>query len=804
MIAHIRKLDNKTQSLKEHCVQVAYLCEQAAAPLGLARMGFLLGVLHDLGKATCAFQAYLWMVLENAAATSPHHHAPTAAAYVYRRWFCEERADLFQRFTAQILALCLYGHHAGLLDCLNPKGESDFLQAMRTLDKTRHDEEAIGWFFQNVITEQEADALFAEAKQEVQDFVRQRIQKEKDKTARQFDLGMLTRLLLSILVDADRWDSACFDYGEEAEKTLHQADWEALFARFEAFREQHLNAANEMGRIRAEISDGCLERAEEPPGIYTLCVPTGGGKTYTSLRYALRHAARYQKQRIFYIIPYNTILDQNAEDIRKALSDYPSILEHHSNVVKASEEEQTEYRRLTERWNSDIILTSLVQFLNACFAAPNSDARRLYRLTNAVLIFDEIQSLPRHCKTLFERAITFLSTCCGSTVILCTATQPQLALTPMPVELSRERDELFRRLKRVTYVPQLEEALSNEEAAARLLALLDKQAVLAVVNTKRVAQEVYREVIRRLTEWGMNRILPELGCPQEEIRRRARECTQRDVLCVHLSTLLCPAHRGQLLQWIRIFLQEKAKVFCISTALIEAGINVSFPVVVRSLTGLPSIVQAAGRANRSMEYGIGRVYIWSFGEEKLRFLPDIQNGGNLTRTLLQTGSGEDLDRPEEIAAYFRLEQDYTKRCQDYPLKDGLTLYSLLAENQKSVVAAANFRTGKKLVLNQSFRTAYRAFRAIPSATAGVLVPFGKGEELIAQLGRKGSMKEKLFLLRKAQAYSVSLYDSAFRRLNNERAIWEIGDSGVFALEPGYYDEDCGVTLTRQELELMCF
>ena len=174
-----------------------------------------------------------------------------------------------------------------------------------------------------------------------------------------------------------------------------RADWQSLLHTFERYRAEHLDGEGTINRIRANISDTCYEKAASAPGIYTLSVPTGGGKTYASLRYALRHAQVNGQSRIFYIIPYHTISDQNARDIRTALNDYPSILEHHANVVIETEEEQTVYQRLTERWDSDMILTSLVQFLNACYAAPNTAARRMHRLTNAVLIFDEIQSLPR-------------------------------------------------------------------------------------------------------------------------------------------------------------------------------------------------------------------------------------------------------------------------------------------------------------------------------------------------------------------------------------------------------------------------
>ena len=412
---------------------------------------------------------------------------------------------------------------------------------------------------------------------------------------------MLTRLLLSILIDADRYDSTCFEYGIPSVYIEQQPDWAALLLRFDDFRRRELDTSGDIGRIRAAVSDQCFKHAAENSGVYTLSVPTGGGKTFSSLRYALKHASLYNKRRIFYIIPYNTILDQNAQDIRHALSDYPSILEHHCDVVTLSQNEAETHHRLTERWNSDIILTSLVQFLNACFGASNTDARRLHSLTDSVLIFDEIQSLPAHCKTLFERTITFLSVCCGATVVLCTATQPQLELSCPSAELMSDYDGLFRDMRRVSYIPQLDRPMHNSEAAAKLAEMLKSHSVLTIVNTKPAAHDIYTKTAAMLSESGMRPVFADISSTPEQLSALARQNGPADILCIHLSTSLCPAHRKLLLRWVKLWLREKARVFCISTSLIEAGINVSFPVVVRSLAGLPSIVQAAESASDFMQ-----------------------------------------------------------------------------------------------------------------------------------------------------------------------------------------------------------
>ena len=569
-----------------------------------------------------------------------------------------------------------------------------------------------------------------------------------------------------------------------------------------------MSGEGEINRIRASVFDICREKAASKPGIVTLSVPTGGGKTFSSLHYALRHAALNGQTRIFYIIPYNTILDQNARDIREALTDYPSILEHHSNVVVESEDEQDAYKRLTERWDSDIILTSLVQFLNACYAAPNSAARRFHALTNAVLIFDEIQSLPKACKVLFERAIQFLTRYGHSTVVLCTATQPRLLLMPAPDELMPHVNALYERLKRVRYIPQIDASRTYASAGAEIARLLAEKSVLAILNTKAAAWSVYDEAVQVLRERGHALAAFDPLLPEDVLSDAARACPPDETLCVHMSTLLCPAHRKKLIAWIKAWIKADKRVLCISTALIEAGVNVSFPVVIRDLAGLPSIVQGAGRANRNMEYGCGDVLIWNFPEEMgaLAHLEDVQNGADITRSMLNSSAyAEELDSPTTIDRYFEREEDYIAEKQKFPVIDdsGKTLYltRLLGKNDDAVRSASRHKSTRLLVLHQSFRTAGRHFYVIPDKTAPVLVPWGDGAEIIAALNGEHDMREEIQLLRRAQVYSVNIYENMFKRLRDAGAISLIGSCGVYALADGFYSNVGGVSVEERELGL---
>ena len=818
MIAHICK-SGEEQSLKEHLEHVSRLCRRFSEPVGVSAMAELIGLLHDMGKGTDSFQMYLrWRAEHDDAEPLPKHikhhkHAPTGAIYAYDRWF--RNGNPMQQRTAQIIVLCIYGHHTGLMDCADQENPMQFQTLLEQDKKIIFYPEAVSYFLNNIADEAQMDHLFASACEEFR-------QKAEALTLKQFPIetgeryarsafqaGMLTRFLLSILIDADRWDSACFEYGRDSMKQSHPApDWAQLSERYEAYAKETFTGTGELDQKRQEISDLCVAKADGKTGIYRLSVPTGGGKTFASLRYAMKHAKQNEQQRIFYIIPYNTILDQNAKDIREALGQYEGILEHHSNVMLEddTEEERLRYRQLTERWDSDVILTSMVQFLNALFRKENTNARRMHRLTNAVLIFDEIQALPRHCKGLFERAITFLTTCCHSTVLLCTATQLELKLPVKPEELMGTEEELTalnRAMKRVEYLPQIRPARSNQQAADGLFTLLtEKSSVLMIANTKAAAWDVYEKTCERLKADDYDLIDIQPGLKDEEIREQAKHAEDFEILCVYLSTLLCPAHRKEYIRWVINWTKGGGRALCVSTALIEAGINVSFPVVVRSLASLPSIVQAAGRCNRNREQAVGEVYIWELAEEKLSKLKEIQQGKDISRMMIELWDREydALSDPEGIRLYFEKEQEYTRTEELFPTKEqGITLVSLLSDNPKRTAALK-----KKPPLNQSFQEAGKAFEVIPQKTKPVIVPYREGEKLIAQLNGSHTMEEEIRLMRQMQQYCVNLYDNMYRRLAEKDALYQVGENGVIALKKEYYREASDVKTEAGELEEMIF
>ncbi len=787
MFAHLDGLTGRGQDLADHSRHVSALCADAVRSVVLTAVATLIGLIHDMGKGTEAFQIYLRVSAgteEGKASCGQVHHAPIGAVYAFRRWY-QEKGELAEKLTAQIVMMTVYAHHAGLMDVITPSGETLLLEKMENPNEHLSIDEAVWNFHSEVADTAELDGLFRDAVIEIRGYLDRLNAAGVKKKA--FANGLLIRYLLGVLVDADRWDSACFAYGEDPFRSSSSPDWNNILSLLNIYVSKLPNAGR-IGEIRTGISDACERAAELSPyvsdGLYRLSVPTGGGKTFASLRFALRFAALHPERirRILYIIPFNTILDQNARDIREAVGDSVGILEHHSGVVfdeHASPGEIENYRRLTERWDCDLILTSMVQFLNSFFSSSNTDARRLAHLSGSVLIFDEIQALPKRCTQLFEQAVDFLTAVLHCTIVLCTATQPDLHFHAEPREMIPDTAGLFRELKRTALIDESRAALTFAEAAERVRELVGRYgSVLMIVNTKAAARE-------------MGMLVKESGIPT-----------------LHLSTDMVPAHRLEIIDRIRNR-DRSEPLFCVSTALIEAGINISFPCVVRSLTGLGSILQAAGRCNRNAELGdgvYGDVYIWSLNEESLKKLPEIEAAQQVTRGLL--ASAYEPDSPEGIGLYYRNERkdkDFAKLLP-YPVTDPAdTLFSLLGVNGKSYAEIPETRRslGTFFPVPAAFRTAEDKFRVIDQDTISVLVPYKRGEEIITALCSLPGMDEKIRLLREAGRYSVSLYEHKFRKLRDElKAVRYLEDSGVYILDKAYYSLDYGVTDTPAAMDYL--
>jgi CRISPR-associated endonuclease/helicase Cas3 len=799
MIEH-KFIARPDQLLADHLRGVGKKARHFASKIGLADCGELIGLLHDIGKYSKEFQDYLYSAIGKLDPDTDddyvNHkdkkgkidHSTAGAQWLWRelrKYGGKGQGEL----CGQILALCIVSHHSGLIDCVKPDeiGEKafKFKERMRKTENKTHLPECFEKIDCDNLLEQigkfEPKFLIATMmKKIVAITMAKQCGLQIENRIGAFYHGLLTKFLFSCLIDADRIDSA--NPNEKYEIPIVQ--WDIAIKRFEQGLEK-LSIKNSIDYIRRKISDECYSNALREQGIYTLTVPTGGGKTYSSLRYALHHAKKHKLDHIIYIIPYTSIIEQNAEAIRKLIEhdedEQPWVLEHHSNLEP---EVQTWHSKLAaENWNSPIIVTTMVQFLEVLFGSGTRGVRRLHQLANSVLIFDEIQTLPIKCVHLFCNSLNFLVNHAKTTAVLCTATQPllnELRLSeygqldiPENNTLIANVDQSFKDLQRVDIVDKCNfksGGWKTQEICDLILSEFNaKKSCLVIVNTKNWAQKLYQY------------------CKEQKI-------TAEEIF--HLSTNQCPAHRKKLFDKIKKRLNERLPVLCISTQLIEAGVDIDFAVVIRFLAGLDSIAQAAGRCNRNGElkdeFGNlinGVVYVVNPEDEKIDSLPDIKVGKDVTARIFQEQQSGSLLSPEKIKQYFR----YYFLPKD-KIGYSTSLFDLLSTNsQNSLIGNCE---GKVPLLQQSFMTAGKLFEAIDAPTQAVIVPYGEGENLIAELCRVAkeyNSKRYYELLKKTQRYSVNIFPNVWQKLKEEKAIYEIQNEGIYYLDERYYSEDFGLS-----------
>ncbi|MBI4916527.1 MAG: CRISPR-associated helicase Cas3' [Acidobacteria bacterium] len=813
-IAHVRELDQTVQSLDAHLLAVAglaranasKLCSGGSARQGIEAAGELLGLVHDLGKYSSEFQNYIRSAAglldqdtdEDARAAGLRgtiDHSTAGAQLIWREL---SGVSGMGGLAGQILALCVASHHSGLIDCLTPQGQNEFGRRIgKSSDRTFHDE---------VIASCDAEVMrrvmailhsreLVEAIRTTLEAICNSSSAKGNRLIQQQQIGLLVRFLFSCVVDADRADTASFERGHlVARKGVpNPPEWAPLAERLEAHIAD-LTPKSPIDAVRKEISRHCLEAAHREKGLHTLTVPTGGGKTLASLRFALHHAAQHGMHRVIYAIPYTSIIDQNAEVARQILdpegmraSRGRVVLEHHSNLTP--ETQSWHDKRRCESWDAPVVFTTNVQVLEALFGAGTRGARRMHQLARAVIIFDEIQTLPVRCVHLFNNAISFLVEQCGSTVLLCTATQPLLqgvdhrngAMQVRPgCEIMPNVAELFARLRRVDVVsPSKAGGWANEEIAELAVdECKQAESCLVVVNTKAMAADVFGKV---------------------------RERTQIPV--AHLSTNMCPAHRKRVLRIIRHRLLHRKPILCVSTQLIEAGVDVDFGSVVRCTAGLDSIAQAAGRCNRHGERGVGKVHVVKAREERLSSLVDLRLGQEKAERVLADFKDDpgrydnDLLGPAAMSWYF--ENYFFARATEmaYPVSAAEvgrddTLLNMLSANTLATHDYCQRHPGASPPhLRQAFATAAKAFEVIDAPTRGVVVPYGReGRRLVAELCGAVDPERQFSLLRSAQQFTVGVFPGMLQRLGQAGAVHPIQTgSDIFFLDPCYYSPEFGLT-----------
>ncbi len=806
-IAHRREIDGKEQCLWEHLKETSFWAGKFAAKIGLEKHGQLIGLLHDLGKASFEFDRYIKSAVgligpdedDYVDATEKKgklDHSSAGAQVIYRNLSAKGNESVW---AAQILSLIIVSHHSGLIDCLTPEGIDNYSRRInKSEEKTRVGEALIN--LDRSLSQIVRDLL---CDNKIVDDINQGLcllQENGDTTDTfMFKVGLWVRFLFSCLIDADRLSTADFELPQRAvlRNKGDYPSWSRLAEKLERYISE-IDRKNAIAALRSYVSEQCLKFAHKPKGLYQLTVPTGGGKTLSSLRFALNHADKHGMDRIIYVIPYTSIIDQNAAVIRQALDDGGEqnsriMLEHHSNLTP--ERETARQRILSENWDAPVIFTTMVQFLETLFGYGTRSARRMHQLADAVIIFDEVQTLPVQCVHLFNMAVRFLIKSCGSTVILCTATQPLLnKVIPLQraLQITSEQQiipdaqRLFKELKRVeVYDRRKNEGWMTDEVVELAKEELSiSSSVLIVVNTKKEAAVLFQQLQQY---------------PEAEI--------------YHLSTNMCPAHRMEELNNVKKCLPYTKPVICISTQLIEAGIDIDFGTVIRYLAGLDSIAQAAGRCNRNGERSsLGRVIIINSAKENLERLNDIKIGKEKTERILGEFNtdpeqfGGNLLGIEAMERYYRYYFYERFDIMDYPVSSSSLigrsdkLFNLLSTNAGSLTAyqRVNDRFRPETVLLQSFMAASKVFHAIDSFTQGVIVPYGdEGCRIISDLCSAANLEKQYRLLKEAQLYSVNVYPDALNLLVKNGALCEVQKGiGIFHLDERYYSDDYGLSYTE--------
>lgn len=701
------------QDLSDHLRQVAEIAARFADEFHSQDWAATAGKIHDIGKADPRFQNYL--LTENGidpsefdcSETGRVNHSSAGAAYA------DEVYNREGRLFGRILAYLIAGHHAGLPDWhTHPTGNAALSVRMeegkRNLDQIR-DRLTL------------AEPLPSEL--------------GLSSYVKPDNIHLWMRMLFSCLVDADFLDTERFlDSAKFAARTQF-SDLDNLKQKLDRHLSELAKTApdTEVNDIRRSILDKCRTASNHSPGLFTLNVPTGGGKTLSSMAFALDHAIRHGKKRVIYVIPYTTIIDQTANEFRKIFGT-DQIVEHHSNL---DPDTLTLTAKLaSENWDAPVVLTTNVQFFESLFACKPSRCRKLHNLVGSVIVLDEAQQIPAHLMAPCVHALNELSSPhFGASIVLCTATQPKLtglnpcqAIIDNPVELSRK----LQRTK--IHLPA--EAAKTSSWKEISESLVEHEQVLCIVNSRRDCHDLFR-------------LMPK-GT-------------------IYLSALMCGAHRAKCVQGIRDGLKSTKPLRVIATQLVEAGVDIDFPVVYRAMAGLDSIAQAAGRCNR--EGGLNS--IGQLGQVHVFTPPEPPHAGILRKgydkTIELMACGEiDPSHPESHSKYF-----------------SLLCHSVNDSGQHFLDKLVPDDTTKTFAI--SFRTVGQSFRLIDDQYRPVFVHHGEGSDHIKELKTSGPYRD---LLRKLQRYTVNIPSWAIPRLIGQSDIEETEDG--YLIWEGYYSEITGL------------
>ncbi|MGN1002940.1 MAG: CRISPR-associated helicase Cas3' [Oscillospiraceae bacterium] len=698
-LAHISE-DGREQTVQAHLEGTARRSAAFAADFGAESFGRLVGLAHDIGKHSAAFQKRL--------RGGPRIDHATAGAIECAR------------LDAMMSASCVIGHHGGLPDFGNLATDmpGDNTCAGRLRRGIQGGIPPYVWNGQ--LPNPGPEPVFQE-----DDYAR----------------GLWTRMLYSCLVDADYLDTEEFMSGGSVQRGGYDP-LPVLLEKLERHIAAYFPPKNELNRCRCGILQSCLDAGKGPKGIYTLTVPTGGGKTVSSLAFALRHAVKNGMRRVIYVIPYTSIIEQNAAVFREILGEN-NVVEHHSGAALDEDAEiqdsKSRQRLAAENWDAPVIVTTSVQFFESLYSNRPSKCRKLHNIAGSVIIFDEAQMIPTFHLRPCVGLIAELTAHFGATAVLCTATQPVLNdiihdfAPDIPIrEICQDAAALRAPFRRVSF---RRAGTLSHDALVEELSRQDQ--VLCIVNTRKAAQEIYRR-------------LPGEGN-------------------YHLSTLMYPAHRQAVLRTVRQRLENGMPCRVISTSLIEAGVDVDFPAVYREMAGLDSILQAAGRCNREGKREASQCIVTIFqGENPAP--PLIRT--NIGATVEALRGNADPGAPESIQRYFA------------------SYRSLIGNNLDKAHVVDHLRYGIS-GCSLPFETVAKDFRFIDQATKTVYIPLGDGEEICRTL-LSGCASRTQY--RKAGQYSVSIYEQHYQALLDSGDITPLDAESAVLNNCALYSKETGLSL----------
>ena len=712
---------DRVQSLADHLEGTALKAAVFAAIIGLSEEAKLIGEIHDIGKSSEDFQNYI----EGKKKSRVDHS--TAGA---RLLGAQKQLGQFSLMGA----LCIAGHHSGLLNVgtrVDEAGEPTLFGRIKKKIPKIDDS------FQHL-----PDAKISP----------QNLLQHMD-PRRPMDFMLLTRMLFSCLVDADFLDTEEFMSAGKVQR----GGWPSLEELAPVFWEElkkrgFLSPKNSLNQKRFEILETCMQRGDGAPGLYSLTVPTGGGKTISSMAFAMKQAETYGKKRIIYVIPYVSIIEQTA-DIFKSILGENAVLESHSNVEyddgDSTDEKKralAEVRKLSaENWDAPIIITTNEQFFESLYANRTSKCRKLHHIAESVIIFDEAQMLPvdflKPCLTVIEELVKYY----GCTAVLCSATQPELGkyMEQKPKEIMDRIPDLYDFFQRVSC--HVDGEMDYALVAA---AMMKEKQALCIASTKKEAEKIFENL--------------------------------DDSEALYLSTALCPAHRRKLIREIKERLQAGKDCRVVSTSIISVGVDIDFPVVYLEYTGLDSLIQGAGRCNREGKRAATESIAHIFWTEKGKASPFMRKEKQVTDVVRQKYVEAELTSPQAIRTYFENWYQSNEGNLDY----------------KEI---------EKLSKTGSFADIGRVFHLIADSTKSVFIPYDEEARRIQTLLYQGNRSREL--MRKAAQYIVNVrYTASSHGTSDFHRLLTQGRMAMFPddEELGYlvnsedYDEKLGLQIQDED------